>query len=110
MDTTDPTANIRHRLKDLNTKACYLLVALSFVYGKNATLFLELALILTAVVAVLPVQDYFRSERWLNRIHWSKVALLTAAFLCTLGWVLTSHPAAPQPTNRTTRNSASFRQ
>ena len=45
------------RLNALNTKAYYLLVALSFIYRMNPTTSLKFAFTLTAVTAVLPVQD-----------------------------------------------------
>jgi uncharacterized protein YlxW (UPF0749 family) len=84
---------LRDRLKELNTKAYYLLVALSFVYSKNPTRSLKWGLTLTALVAVLPVQDYFGSELALNIIRCLKVALLTAAMIFTLVWVWSSATA-----------------
>jgi hypothetical protein len=84
---------IRERLKDLNTKAYYLLVALSFVYGTKPTLSLKLAITLTAFVAVLPVQDCLMSARALNIARWSKVVLLVFALGFALWWVWCS--AAP---------------
>ncbi len=79
---------IRERLKDLNTKAYYLLVALSFVYrtGHDSRA-LKLALTLTAIVAVLPVQDYVKSTVCLERIRFVKVVLLIAAMVSTVVWV-----------------------
>jgi hypothetical protein len=65
-------------------------VALSFVYSKNPTRSLKWALTLTALVAVLPVQDWFKSELALNIIRGLKVALLTAAMIFTLVWVWSS--------------------
>ena len=108
------TDTIRKRLGELNTKAYYLLVALSFLFAKNVMLslkfpFLPLAIGLTAFVAVVPLQDYFESERALSRIRWLKVVLLSAAFLSTLLWLLFSHavpaaaaqkPTPPQPTEQ----------
>jgi len=79
--------NIRDRLKDLNTKAYYLLVALSFVYRTNQAFSLKCAITLTAFVAVLPVQDYVRSERTLEIIRAIKVAFLALAFIFTLWWL-----------------------
>lgn len=79
--------NIRERLKDLNTKAYYLLVALSFVYRTNQSLSLKCAFTLTALVAVLPVQDYVGSERNLEIIRDIKVAGLTLALVFTLWWL-----------------------
>jgi hypothetical protein len=85
-------AQMRERLTQLNTKAYYLLVALSFIYRPNPALSYKTALTLTAIVAVLPVQDYFHperahSDRALSVIRWVKVILLTAAFFCTLWWL-----------------------
>jgi hypothetical protein len=81
------TTQLRDRLRDINTKAYYLLVALSFVYRTNPTLSLKLAFTLTACVAVLPVQDYVKSERTLEVIRRSKVVFLAAALGCTLWWL-----------------------
>jgi hypothetical protein len=78
---------IRTRLTELNIKAYYLLVALSFVYRTNPTLSLKLAITLTALVAVLPVQDRLKSERALNIARWAKVVLLTSALAFALCWV-----------------------
>lgn len=77
--------NLEKRLTDLNTKAYYLLVALSFVYRSNSNLSLKLALTLTAVAAVLPLQDFFESK--LNGIRWFKVVCMILALGCTLWWV-----------------------
>jgi hypothetical protein len=60
METETRVAKVRERLRDLDTKAYYLLVALSFLYfGKTGThaasLALKLALTLTCIVAVIPV-------------------------------------------------------
>lgn len=105
---THETQDIRKRLGELNTKAYYLLVALSFLYAKNVTLslnfpFLPLAIGLTAFVAVVPLQDYFNSEHTLNRIRWLKVALLSAAFLSTVLWLLFSQAAPTVPIHKPTR-------
>ena len=81
---------LRGRLATLNTKAYYLLVALSFVYLSRTkpTFSLKLALTLTAIVAALPVQDYnYFSPRWLAAMRWTKVGCLTAATLFALWWV-----------------------
>lgn len=88
MDTTD-TKPVRDRLTALNTKAYYLLVALSFVYRTNPTLSLKLAITFTALVAVLPVQDFFKSPCALNIVRWSKVVLLISALVFALWWVWT---------------------
>jgi hypothetical protein len=87
------TSPLRQRLTQLNTKAYYLLVALSFLYRPNPALFFKLALSLTAFVAVLPVQDYFfNSERWLTGMRVVKVVLLTAALFCSLLWIWDAKP------------------
>jgi hypothetical protein len=84
MDTDEK----RTRLTELNTKAYYLLVALSFIYRSNPALSYKIALTLTAIVAVLPVQDYFfHSERWLTAVRVAKITLLTLALVFTLWWV-----------------------
>jgi len=82
---------IRDRIKDINTKAYYLLVALSFIYGtaSGARLTLRCALTLTAVVAVMPVQDYITSDRKLQSLRFAKVIGLIAALVCALVWVWT---------------------
>jgi len=79
---------IRERLTQLNTKAYYLLVALSFLYRPEPVLAYKLAITFTAVVAVLPVQDYFyTSSHWLSRLRVLKVILLTAALFSTIWWI-----------------------
>lgn len=82
----EPTS-IRHRITELNAKAYYLLVALSFIYRTNPARSLQWALTLTALVAVLPVQDYVESERLLARIRFLKVACLTGGLFFTLWFV-----------------------
>jgi hypothetical protein len=83
-----PHPLIRDRLKDLNTKAYYLLVALSFLYnGSNASWLLKLALTLTAVVAVTPVQDWITSDRKLESIRRWKVVFLGAALVLAICWI-----------------------
>ena len=91
------TEQIRGRLKDLNTKAYYLLIALTFAYGTKPGLPVKLAFTLTALVAVLPVQDWAKSSRTLEAIRRAKVALLVLALGCTLWWVWsgTSSPTLP---------------
>lgn len=101
-----PQSPIRDRLKDLNIKAHYLLVALSFIYRSgSATWALKLAFILTAFVAVLPVQDISDSALWLRRIRNVKIAFLIAALVFTLFWILSATGgagvAAPSPTQGT---------
>ena len=93
----DATKPIRKRLRELNTKAYYLLVALTFLYYHgNPTRSLKAALILTALVAVLPVQDlsdlldwlgWLKSGRSLLIAKCFKAALLTAALVFTIWWV-----------------------
>ncbi len=91
MTDTEPRPPMRERLKDLNTKAYYLLVALSFVYRTSSgSTSLKWAFILTAVVAVLPVQDYVDSAYKLKCIQFAKVILLWWAFICTLVWIWTA--------------------
>lgn len=82
---------VRERIKDLNTKAYYLLVALSFVYGTSSeSRLLKWALTLVAIVAVLPVQDYVESSSWLGLLRTLKVIALTGALGCALSWIWTS--------------------
>ncbi len=78
---------IRDRLRDLNTKAYYLLVALSFVYRTNPALSLKWAFTLTAIVAALPVQDFFKSSTMLEAFRIFKVACLVFALGFALVWV-----------------------
>jgi hypothetical protein len=86
---TEPLPPIRDRLRDLNTKAYYLLVALSFIYGKanEGSWSLKVALSLTAFVAVLPVQDYVKSKRCLEIIRRAKIVGLVFALGFTLYWI-----------------------
>jgi hypothetical protein len=91
MDEKVPEKSVRDRLTELNTKAYYLLVALSFLFfgtgTKPPSVFLKLALSLTAVVAVFPVQDFSTSRSYLNFWRWSKVCLLITAFGFSLWWI-----------------------
>jgi amino acid permease len=88
--TDDEERKIRDRLEALNTKAYYLLIALGFLYGRGfGALSFKWALALTAVVAVLPVQDYLPASA-LKRIQFAKVALLVVALVCTLIWLYTA--------------------
>jgi hypothetical protein len=97
----DPSSplHIRARLRDLNTKAYYLLVALSFVYRASAgSIFLKAAITLTALVAVLPVQDWLQTDSQLNTIRFFKVVLLIAAMVCMLWWIWAAGPTQAGPT------------
>jgi hypothetical protein len=88
------TVPIRERLKDLNTKAYYLLVALSFIYRTSSGSWsLKCALTLTALVAVLPVQDYVKSTSWLECIRALKVLGLAASLFFALFWIWTARAA-----------------
>ena len=85
---------IRKRLGDLNTKAYYLLVALSFLCfhgsapGVAIALSLKWALTLTSIAAVLPLQDFFQGNVcWLCFVRWFKVFCLTVALGCTVWWI-----------------------
>jgi hypothetical protein len=83
-----PHTPIRDRLKELNTKAYYLLVGLSFLYNRsNPSRLLKLALTLTAIVAVMPVQDWITSDRTLEFIRLWKVAFLFAALGLAISWI-----------------------
>ena len=88
-----PLDEVKKRLGDLNTKAYYLLVALSFLCfhrsapGGGISLSLKLALTLTSIAAVLPLQDFAKKLAWLRFAQWFKVSLLFAALICTLLWI-----------------------
>ncbi|HUO24612.1 MAG TPA: hypothetical protein VMU61_03035 [Candidatus Aquilonibacter sp.] len=92
MRTPDKTEieSIRERLSQLNTKAYYLLVALSFIYSKTSeNIFsLKLALALTAVSAVLPVQDLAKGRAALRIIQGGKIVFLALALASTLYWII----------------------
>ena len=84
---------IRKRIEILNTKAYYLLVALSFLFTRGpVSASLKLAITLTAAVAVFPVLDY-APERVLGAIRFLKVACLVAALGFTLYWLWTANIA-----------------
>ena len=88
MAETVPLLPIRERIRDLNTKAYYLLVALSFVYRTNSeSRSLKSAFTLTALAAVLPVQDYVKSAPWLERFRALKVIFLAVALVLTVFWI-----------------------
>ena len=96
MTDKEPHIPIRERIKDLNTKAYYLLVALSFMYGSSqGSRLLKCAITLTALSAVLPVQDYLNSKLSLEIMRALKVFGLLLALICTLWWVWTA--ATPVP-------------
>ena len=81
---------IRERIKDLNTKAYYLLVALSFLYFRRTDVVatsLKIAITLTAFAAVAPVQDWVEPDILLEFIRCIKVACLSVALAFTLYWV-----------------------
>ncbi|SRR6266567_8218685 len=94
MNTDRDIAMIRRRIGELNAKAYYLLVALSFLYSKANTpsWSLKIAIVLTAFVAVAPVQDVFECCPWYRRylciVRWGKVVILWAAFFCMLYWIV----------------------
>lgn len=80
---------VSQRIGQLNTKAYYLLVALSFLFIREnqGSRSLKIALCLTALAAVLPVQDVAKSKFWLEFARWFKVIALTLALCLTLYWV-----------------------
>ena len=90
-----PLLPIRERIKDLNTKAYYLLVALSFIYRTSSgSHSLKWAFALTAIAAVAPVQDYVKSASWLECFRLLKVIFLMAALVFTVFWICTA-PETP---------------
>jgi len=91
MTEIKPQSSIRERIRDLNAKGYYLLVALSFIYRASApSNLLKCALMLTAIVAVLPVVDYAKSKSLLEVIRFLKVIGLTSALAFTLIWIWTA--------------------
>lgn len=91
--TAQQESPTRKRIEILNTKAYYLLVALSFLFTKGPVgASLKVALTLTAAVAVLPVLDY-APEQALGCIRFFKVACLVAALGFTLYWLWTANMA-----------------
>jgi hypothetical protein len=95
MTGTVPPIPIRERIKDLNTKAYYLLVALSFIYRTSSgSHSLKWAITLTALSAVLPVQDYLTSAFWLECFRTMKVICLTASLVFAIFFVWTTTAAA----------------
>lgn len=88
MAHTEPQPPIRERIKDLNTKASYLLLAISFVYRTSpGSYLLKWALTLAAFVAVLPVQDYVESTFWLDFIRALKAICLIFALAFAICWI-----------------------
>jgi hypothetical protein len=86
----EPQPPLRDRIKELNTKAYYLLVALSFIYRASfSSYLLKWAFTLTALVAVLPVLDYVESKFLLAVIRFLKAIGLVAALIFTLVWIWT---------------------
>ena len=86
-----PLLPIRECIKDLNTKAYYLLVALSFIYRTSSgSHSLKWAFGLTAIAAVLPVQDYVKSAFWLECFRAFKVIFLALALAFTVFWIWTA--------------------
>jgi hypothetical protein len=95
MTGTVPPLAVRERIKDLNTKAYYLLVALSFIYRTSSgSHSLKWAITLTAISAVLPVQDYVTSTLWLECMRFLKVVCLTASLAFAIFFVWTTTAAA----------------
>jgi hypothetical protein len=89
-DTVSPSP-LRERIKELNTKAYYLLVALSFIYRTNSeSHLLKWALTLVAISAVFPVLDYVKSTNLLEIIRAIKVIFMTVALILTLCWIWTA--------------------
>jgi len=88
MANAEPVPPIRERIRDLNTKSYYLLVALSFVYraGSESHL-LKWALTLTAAAAVLPVLDYVKSRISLEVIRTSKVICMVLSLIFLICWI-----------------------
>lgn len=92
---------LKERLAELNQKAYYLLVALSFLFvlGGNSkdgnwqhdSLPIKVALTFTTFAAVIPLQDFLPKEKaWLQLVRWFKVVMLIIASAFTLFWLWTS--------------------
>jgi predicted membrane protein len=91
MTDTVSLSPLRERIKDLNTKAYYLLVALSFIYRTSSeSHLLKWALTLVAISAVFPVLDYVKSTHLLEIIRAMKVIFMTVALIFTLCWIWTA--------------------
>jgi uncharacterized membrane protein YjfL (UPF0719 family) len=92
---------LKERLVELNQKAYYLLVALSFLFvlgGKSNnsnwqqfSLPIKVALSFTLFAAVIPLQDFVPKENsFLQLVRWFKVVMLIIALAFTLFWLWTS--------------------
>jgi hypothetical protein len=91
MRETVPQTFIRDRIRDLDTKAYYLLVALSFIYGRAVGAKpIKWAFLLTVAVGIIPVQDYIKSKIALGVIRGLKVLGLIAASVLMLYWIWSS--------------------
>jgi hypothetical protein len=91
MASTVPLPPLRERIKDLNTKAYYLLVALSFIYRTSSeSHLLKWALTLVAISAVFPVLDYVKSTCLLEIIRALKMIVMIVALVLTLCWIWTA--------------------
>jgi len=88
MRETVAQPSITERLKDLDTKAYYLLVALSFIYARAVGARpIKWAFILTVAVGIVPVQDYVKSRILLEVIRALKVLGLIAPSTFMLFWI-----------------------
>lgn len=98
--TCDVQNELKERLKELNKKAYYLLVALSFLFvlGKSNngnwqhdSLPIKVALTFTTFAAVIPLQDFVSKENTcLQLVRWFKAVMLIIASAFTLYWLWTS--------------------
>jgi len=55
---------------------------------------LKSAFTLTAIAAVLPIQDYIESAPWLERFRALKVVFLAVALVLTVSWIWEAGTAA----------------
>lgn len=101
MDMNGEQTELKERLAELNQKAYYLLVALSFLFvlgGKpnggnwqHDSLPIKVALTLTTLAAVVPLQDFVpKEDASLQLVRWFKVVMLIIASAFTLFWLWTS--------------------
>ena len=99
--TDDVQKELKERLTELNQKAYYLLVALSFLFvlgektnngnWQHDSLPIKVALTFTTFAAVIPLQDFVPKENtWLQLVRWFKVVMLIIASAFTLFWLWTS--------------------